>query len=40
VFEEHPEVRSLADLPPGWAAERTSVGTEWHRYPWPDDPED
>ncbi len=22
----------IADLPPGWCAERDSVGDQWHRY--------
>ena len=26
-----PTLRSIADLPPGWIAERTSVGGEWKR---------
>jgi hypothetical protein len=32
VFEQHPELRSLADLPEGWAAERDSIGRDWRRY--------
>jgi hypothetical protein len=39
VFDEHPEVRPLQDLPPEWAAERESPRDEWRRYPWPDEPE-
>jgi hypothetical protein len=35
VFEKHPDLRSLADLPEGRAAERDSVTGEWRRYPWP-----
>ena len=36
VFENHPDLRSLADLPEGWAAERESLEGEWRRYPWPE----
>jgi hypothetical protein len=39
VFDEHPEVRPLKDLPLEWAAERESPEGEWRRYPWPDEPE-
>jgi hypothetical protein len=38
VFDEHPDVRPLHDLPFGWAAERSATDAEWQRYPWPDDP--
>jgi hypothetical protein len=34
VFDKHSDLRSLADLPEGWAAERDSVAGEWRRYPW------
>jgi hypothetical protein len=38
VFDDHPEVRTLRDLPPEWAAERDSADThEWRRYSWPDE---
>jgi hypothetical protein len=37
VFEEHPDLRLLADLPEGWAAERDAVAGEWRRYPWQPD---
>ena len=36
MIDEHPEVHELSDLPPGWAAERTTVGTSWQRFDWPD----
>jgi hypothetical protein len=39
VFDDHPDVRSLADLPEGWAAERTSEDADWERYPWPEESE-
>jgi len=39
VFEEQPDLLPLLDLPPGWAAERSSETAEWGRYPWPDDPD-
>jgi hypothetical protein len=35
VFEKHLDLRPLADLPQGWAAERGSVAEEWRRYAWP-----
>jgi hypothetical protein len=31
LVDLHPEVAELADLPPGWAAEREQPGTVWHR---------
>jgi hypothetical protein len=34
VFDEHPDLRHLVDLPEGWAADRESVTGEWRRYPW------
>jgi hypothetical protein len=40
VFDDHPEIRPLRDLPLEWAAERESAEAhEWRRYPWPDEPE-
>jgi hypothetical protein len=27
-----PTLRTIADLPPGWAARRETVGGAWHRY--------
>jgi hypothetical protein len=40
VFAEHPELDLVADLPLGWAAERSSSDNEWERYPWPDETEE
>jgi hypothetical protein len=37
VFDERPELRSVADLPLGWAAERSDVNAAWTRYHWPDE---
>lgn len=37
VFDENPDVRPLADVREGWVAERSSVGSEWERFPQPDD---
>jgi hypothetical protein len=34
VFDEHPDLLHLVDLPKGWAAERDSVTDEWRRYRW------
>jgi hypothetical protein len=34
VFDKHQDLRVLADLPLGWAAERESGSGEWRRYPW------
>jgi hypothetical protein len=34
VFDEHPELRHLVDLPEGWVAERESVTGGWRRDPW------
>jgi len=31
LVELHPEIAELADLPPGWAAEREQPGAAWHR---------
>jgi hypothetical protein len=39
VLDAHPDLASLADLPPGWAAERESEEGQWERYPWPDVPD-
>jgi hypothetical protein len=27
-----PSVEQLADLPPGWSAQRKSLGEKWHRF--------
>lgn len=40
VYEIDPSVGLLADLPPGWAAERSSASTPWRRYQRPDPPDD
>jgi hypothetical protein len=32
IVEAHPALRALADLPRGWAAERSSAADEWKRY--------
>jgi hypothetical protein len=37
VFDEHPDVLALADLPEGWAAERISAESNWERFRQPDD---
>lgn len=34
VFDKHPDLLHLTDLPEGWAAERDSETDEWRRYPW------
>ncbi len=31
IVELDPTVLSIADLPPGWSAERSSVGRVWHQ---------
>ena len=36
VLERHPDLTELADLPPGWTAERGAVTVPWHRYESPD----
>jgi hypothetical protein len=36
VLDAHPEVAPLADLPPGWAAERESEEGQWERFRWPE----
>jgi len=33
VLKRDPSLREIADLPPGWSAERDNVGSEWLRYP-------
>jgi hypothetical protein len=35
VFQKFPDLRRLADLPEGWAAERDAVAEDWRRYEWP-----
>jgi hypothetical protein len=35
LIELHPELAELADLPPGWAAEREQPGMPWLRSEWP-----
>ncbi len=40
VFDDRPVLRLVADLPLGWAAERSAVDAEWKRYAWPDDPDE
>jgi hypothetical protein len=37
VFEKHPDLRPLAELPVGWAAERDSVAGKWRRYRLPEE---
>lgn len=32
VFENHPSIDDLADLPTGWCAEREDVSSPWRRY--------
>ena len=32
VATRDPSIKALADLPAGWAAERTHVGQEWQRF--------
>ena len=32
IVDLDPTVRSIADLRPGWSAERTAVGDEWRTY--------
>lgn len=32
VIDRDPTIRELADLPPGWAAERDAVGDAWRRF--------
>lgn len=29
VVDRHPDVNEIADLPPGWSAERPAVGEPW-----------
>jgi hypothetical protein len=33
VFERHPDLRVLVDLPEGWAAQRDSPTGTWRRFP-------
>lgn len=40
VLRRDPTLRQVADLPPGWLAERESVGGRWSRKPNPDDADD
>jgi hypothetical protein len=40
IIEEHPDLAILADLLPGWGAERESIASSWERLPWPEDDED
>ena len=39
VIDAHPEVAHLADLSPGWAADRESDEGQWERFPWPEGPD-
>ena len=32
IAKRDPSIKSLADLPIGWAAERTAVDQEWQRF--------
>ena len=32
IVEHDPSIKSLADLPIGWAAERAAAGQEWKRF--------
>jgi hypothetical protein len=32
ILRHDPTLARIADLAPGWSAERQSVGGEWHRY--------
>jgi hypothetical protein len=34
AIERNSSIRKLADLPPGWAAERNQPGDEWRRIPF------
>jgi hypothetical protein len=34
AIERNSSIRKLADLPPGWAAERNQPGDEWRRMPF------
>jgi hypothetical protein len=38
IFEKHPDMAAIADLPRGWGAGRKAVDAEWER--WELDPED
>jgi hypothetical protein len=33
VYRIDPTIGELADLPPGWTAERAAIGQPWHRQP-------
>jgi hypothetical protein len=33
ILRSDPSLRYIADLPPGWSAERKDLNSEWHRYP-------
>jgi hypothetical protein len=33
VFRIDPSIGVLADLPPGWTAQRSAIGLPWHRQP-------
>ena len=35
ILRLDPSVAEVADLPPGWKAQRTSVGSPWKRMPAP-----
>jgi hypothetical protein len=37
IVDAHAELGALADLQPGWAAERASASSTWERLPWPDE---
>lgn len=39
LVESHPELAELADLPPGWAAERDHPGEPWDRHEHAEDEE-
>jgi len=32
IVDHDPAIKSLVDLPAGWAAERAAVGDPWERY--------
>ena len=36
VFDLDPTLAEIADLPPGWIAERKAVGEPWNRHADPD----
>ncbi len=37
IVDQHSDLRVVADLPSGWAAERESPHSDWYRYPLPDE---